>query len=89
MASRSDVRLLIVELALTTDLFPPSFPLTGVEFQDGGDVLEGGFAKIYIGTYRQQRVAMKRLRISRPGSEFKAQLKKVFRFLPSHLLHHT
>jgi hypothetical protein len=61
---RRDALYLLVKLSSTSDQLPPSLFVHGVDIGTVRDpVRTGGFADIYRGTYNDELVAIKRLRV--------------------------
>ncbi|TCD63068.1 hypothetical protein EIP91_006024 [Steccherinum ochraceum] len=79
-ADRPALRRLIVKIADCYDIFPTSLYLQGVQRKDELCLDEGGFARIFRGTYLQQQVVIK---ITKPLTSEptlpKDQLKKICR----------
>lgn len=61
---RNSLRKLTLKLALTHGILPVTLVLKGVRCQDTDMFGSGGFADVFIGTYRGQKVALKRLRVT-------------------------
>lgn len=75
---RNKLRRFTLKMALNHEIFPTTLIIRGVQCSDNTERLSGGFADIYTGTYRGEKVALKVLRIYSNMPESKKQkLRKV------------
>ncbi len=64
---RVALRRLLVRLSKAAGVLPMSIFLSGVECTDRNCIAGGGFADIYLATYKGRKVALKRLRVYHLG----------------------
>ena len=76
------LRRLLLRLALAYDLLPQGVRISGVERANPDTAMCGGFADIYRGEYKNQAVALKRLRVFQMMEPSRKQRVKKVSFKP-------
>ena len=72
-STRIQLKRLSLKIAIEYNVFPISLILGGVQCDHATQNDEGGFADVFCGTYRSEKVAVKRVRISNLSSETQKQ----------------
>ncbi|THH19668.1 hypothetical protein EUX98_g8727 [Antrodiella citrinella] len=76
---RNSLRKLCLKVAIRHDILPTALILKEVHVIEGIECGGGGFADVYCGTFRGEKVALKRLRIYLMSSQIqKQEIKKAF-----------
>ena len=68
---RHSVHRVMRRLSYSTEKLPTAFKLEGVECSDGYMHGTGGYADVFCGSYKSEKVALKRLRIFQMVEESK------------------